>query len=508
MILSEAEISAIIGCAAAGDEPSGQLSWAIEMRRMLDALANSAFRPVQAAPLGKLCEAGARYGWQSLEMAANPKLLANVSSKARTSLIRDLRYSLEQLTRPCLELERTSFGLAMNSLGVLPGLLDPKLADRMFLADKPAHRLLALFRTFPVLARLWCQVICQWREHVTEVLSRFAVDRRSLSRRFFNRRPIARIVDLRCGLSDRHNSGRTVTRLQSEAGSIIYKPRSGAGEWEWFTLLEWMNGRSFRPKLRAARVLRREGYCWMEHIEAASCKDEAAARRFYQRMGGMIAAAHLLKAVDCHRDNLIASGEYPVLVDVDALWHVSMVTKTQTPADVLYRTGFFPDSNRRGLQSRSSVLGRGTTGNHRARIAGKSLNPVHYQREIVTGFVKAWRCILGTRDRRATFAKRLRRIRSQERRWISWATEKYAAIRRASTQPAALRSGAERDLLIARLCSHNRTISAPIAAEIQPLAQLDIPYFVRKSNERMPSEKCSVPLELTTAIRHALQFWA
>jgi hypothetical protein len=507
MTLSEAEISGIIRRAADGDDPSVRPRWAVEMRLILDALTDSEFRPARTSPLVKLCEAGARCGWQSLETAANPKLLATVSSKARTSLIRDLRHSLEELTRPCFELQRTSFGLAMNSLGVLPGPADPEPADRMFLGGKPGHRLLALFKEFPVLARLWCQVICQWREHVTEVLLRFAVDHRALSRRFFNRQPIDRIMDLRCGLSDRHNSGRTVTRLQCEAGSLIYKPRSGAGEWEWFSLLNWMNSRSFRPKLRAARVLRREGYCWMENIEAASCKDEAAARRFHQRMGGMIAAAHLLKAVDCHRDNLIASGEEPVLVDVDALWHVSMVTKTQAAADVLYRTGFFPDSNRGGLQSRSSVLGPGTTGNHRARIAGKTLKPAEYQREIVTGFVKAWRCILGTRNRRATFAKRLRRIRSNERRWIYWATEKYAAIRRASIEPPALRSGAERDLLIVRLCSHNRTTSAPIDAEIQPLTRLDIPYFVRMSNEQMPPEECSVPSELTAAIRHALQFW-
>jgi len=313
---------------------------------------------------------------------------------------------------------------------------------------------------------------------------------------------------LRCGLSDRHNSGRTVTRLQFEAGSIIYKPRSGAGEREWFSLLGWMNRHSFEPKLRAARVLRRKGYCWMEHIEATSCQDEAAARRFYQRMGGTIAAAHLLKAVDCHRDNLIASGEHPVLVDVDALWHVSKATKTQTPAALLYRSGFFPHSNRRSLQSRSSVLGPGTTGSHRARIADRSLDAAHYQQEIVTGFAKAWRCIVGTRNRKAAFAKRLQRVRSRERRWIYWATENYVAIRRASIEPSALRSSAERDLVITRLCSHNRMTTAPINAEVHTLAQLDIPYFVRKSDERMPPDEGDVPSELIEAIRQALQFRA
>ena len=81
-------------------------------------------------------------------------------------------------------------------------------------------------------------------------------------------------------------------------------------------------------------------------------------------------------------------------------------------------------------------------------------------------------------------------------------------MRRASIEPSVLRSGPERDLLIARLCSHNRAISAPADAEVHSLMQLDIPYFVRKSDEGMPPEKCSVPMELTTAIRHALQFWA
>ena len=207
---------------------------------------------------------------------------------------------------------------------MLAGPADPRRVDRMFLGDKPGHRLFSLFKDFPVLARLWSESISQWSEHVKEVLVRFATDRRTLSRTFF-REPIGKIVDIQFDLSDRHESGRTVARLQFEAGSIIYKPRRGTGESEWFALLDWMNRRHFRPKLRIARLLQRENYCWMEYVEPAACKNEAEARRFYQRMGALIAAAYLLKAVDCHRDNLIASGENPVLVDADALWHVSAV---------------------------------------------------------------------------------------------------------------------------------------------------------------------------------------
>lgn len=504
MTLSKAELDAIVSAVADGEASSVRSGLRVAMQRMLNALPDFEFRTKRATPLVKLCTAGADYGWRELQKAGKPDLLADLSGKAKASLRRDLRHRLERITRPCFELEWESFGLAMNSIGILAASPDSKVAERMFLRDKPSDRLFALFKKFPVLASLWCQVISHWRTYVMEVLSRLTLDRHVLSRAFFSGRPIAGILDLRCGLSDWHHSGRTVARLQFEAGSIIYKPRSGVGESEWFSVFEWMNRNSFQPKLRAARVLQRKGYCWMEYVEPASCETKAAARRFCERIGGMIAAAHLLKLVDCHRDNLIAAGEHPVLVDVDALWHVSALTKTQAVSSVLYRTGFFPNSNRRSLQSRSSALGRGTTGDHVPRVAGEPLSVADYKQQITRGFARAWRCILGTRGRRRAFELRLRRIRSKERRWIYWATEKYAAIREASLQPVVLRSGPERDLLIRRLCRRDIVSSAVIDAELRALNQLDIPYFMRRTNERVPPDKLPVPGELIKAIRHAL----
>ncbi|HEX7517204.1 MAG TPA: DUF4135 domain-containing protein [Chthoniobacterales bacterium] len=393
----------------------------------------------------------------------------------------------------------------MNAIGVLPGPTGPRLAERMFLGHKPSDRLFSLFKKFPVLARLWRQLISQWRERVMEVLSRFTRDRTALSHSFFGGQPIGMIADFRCGLSDSHNHGRTVMRLQFGGGAVIYKPRPGDGEWEWGSLLEWMNAQSFKPRLRAGQVLRRKGYCWMEWIAVAPCKSGAAARRFYERIGGMIAAAYLLKAVDCHRDNLIASGEDPVLVDADALWHISPATRAQTPLDLLYRTGFLQNSNPRSLQSRSSVLGRTNAGKHVARIGTKPLSAVQYEREIVSGFRRAWRCLLGTTGRRNAFLRRLRRVRSRERRWIYWATEKYAAIREASIQPVALRSGFERDQLITSLCTRSAATSTLTEVETNCLKRLDIPYFILKANEEM-APRNGVPLEKAVeALRRALR---
>ena len=480
--------------------------WAIDLRRMLSALADLEFSSKQVSPLATLGEAGAHFGWQELDTKVSSKLLALASKKVKRRLSRDLQRILERATRPCLELEQTSYHAALAALGLPEKASEAKFAERKFLGEKPSERLFSLFRKFPVLPRLWLQLISQWCDQVTELLLRLSADRTALSRAFLGGQPAGPILDLRCGLSDPHNKGRTVMLIQFAAGSVIYKPRTGDGEWEWFSFLQEMNAHSFHPKLKAAHVLRRKGYCWMECIESSSCRDAAAARRFYRRMGGIVGAAHLLRAADCHRDNIIAAGEYPVLVDAEALWHADPEAKTQTPVDRLYRTGFLPGQDRRSLQSRSSVLGNATTGQHFPKIRAQALKAAGYERQIIDGFCRAWRCVLGSRNRRAAFVRRLARICSRNRRRIYWPTEKYAFIIRASIQPGALRSGVERDLMFSRLCSRRTVNPSVIHAEITALKRLDIPYFTSGTNARFLLDTSSAPsAELTSALRSALK---
>jgi lantibiotic modifying enzyme len=467
---------------------------------MLKGLDAIEFRPGPASGLVKLCDAGARYGWREWEARAFPESKSGLSTAAKRTLRKELQRNLERITRPCFDLERSSFDLAVKALGLGLKESNPRSVDAMFLKGKPGDRLFSLFEKFPVLARLWSLLITQSGNHVSEVLERIAADRTALSRSFFGGESLGAIVNLGCGLSDSHNDGRTVTIVQFEAGSVIYKPRSGGGEWDWRSLLQWMNDHSFRPRLKAGHVLRRPGYCWMEHISAASCKGPAATGRFYERVGGMIAAAYLFRLVDCHRENIVAAGEYPVLVDVDALWHVSPVTKTQDALSQLFRTGFFPNADPRSLQSRSSALG------YFARMAtrNKELHPSRYHREIVRGFDKAWRCLLGTRKRHAATTRRCQRIRSHQRRWIYMATEKYAAIRQASIQPGVLRLASDRNLLIAEWCTRDSVDPAVTLAEINSLKRLDIPYFSRCTSEPMPRDKSSERSEAIHALKYAL----
>jgi lantibiotic modifying enzyme len=499
MSFTAAEIESIVGAT----RPTSPGESEAQLRSMLAALGQIEFRAGRARPLRKLCAAGVDYGWNQLIRETKAELLAQTKAKARASLRRYLQWRLEWITRPSLELEWTSFALAMDSLGLATGA-EQSLKERMFLRERPSHRLSGLFKKFPVLARLWFLAICQWRRYVAEVLGCVATDRTAISHSFFSKSPLGQISDMRLGLSDPHHGGRSVILVEFERGRVIYKPRSGTSESAWFELLRWMNRKGFRPELRAAQVLQRKSYYWMEYIEPQSCRSRAAVRRFHERLGGMIAAAFLLKAVDCHRQNVIAFGEYPVLVDVDALWHVSSLTKTQSPADVLYRTGFFPNPRRRSLQSRSSVLGSGNTGHHLPRIEGRPVAASDYTEAIADGFSAGWKTLIGTSARRGAFQKSLRQIRARPRRWIYLATEKYAAMQKASVSPAALQSEAAREALMKRLTSRSSVSPSVSQAEMKALRQLDVPYFVKTTAEAMPADSRTVPPEITEAIRNAL----
>jgi len=499
MIPSAAEIDSIAKLAEV--RPSKRS--ADRLRRMLAGLGTVTTGSPRQEPLEQLCTIGVTYAWRDLERTGASAFLERTSAHAQADLRQYLQGTLEWMTRACFELEWSSYTLATEALGLVsPGALQ---TSEEFLGSEPLDRLFSLFKKFPALAGLWSVSIDQWRRHVAEILARAAADDRAIARAFLDGTSCGRITGVQIGLSDRHLGGRSVALVEFERGRVIYKPRTGTGEAAWASLLGSMNENGFRPLLENARTLRRKGYHWMEHIEPARCQDTAGVRRFYKRLGGLIAAAYLSNAVDCHRENLIAAGEHPVLVDLDALWHVSSATKTERASDLLYRTGFFPDSNPDSLRSRSSALGKIETGTHLAKVGARVESPADYADEIATGFAAGWHCLVGSPPRRAAFQRRLRRIRAQERRWIYFATEKYAAVIGASVQPGALVSATTRTDVLGRLCERPAIGADTAEAEIGAMERLDIPYFTRKTNERMPTVPGSPPRELLNAVRDGLE---
>ncbi len=81
------------------------------------------------------------------------------------------------------------------------------------------------------------------------------------------------------------------------------------------------------------------------------CASADEVRRFYERQGRYLALLHALEATDFHCENLIAAGEHPVLLDLEALFHPRPRESDARPArlaagitlgDSVLRVGLLP----------------------------------------------------------------------------------------------------------------------------------------------------------------------
>jgi type 2 lantibiotic biosynthesis protein LanM len=184
----------------------------------------------------------------------------------------------------------------------------------------------ALFTEYPLLRSGLERARQRFRANTHKVLSRLARDHAALKSLGLasSTTPLMR---MRGSLSDLHRGGQSVWRLSfADSSSVMYKPKPLAVDILFQTVLAHCNraitrGELELPTFRELAVADRGDYGWMEYVAPGACNDSESVRRFYLRQGAMLAVFHVLVAVDMHRENMIAHGEYPMAVDLETLFH-------------------------------------------------------------------------------------------------------------------------------------------------------------------------------------------
>ena len=207
----------------------------------------------------------------------------------------------------------------------------------------------AICQTFPVLARQLATKVSHWVEACAEFLERLAADWPRLAAQAGWRAALAAgvIIDLRPGLSDPHNNGRTVwaVTIAAEHGlktTVAYKPKTLTLDWAWNELLAWCNKQGLTPALGHLWTLPRTDYGWMAWVAGEAGVVRNNSERYYQRVGMVLGLLHLLHATDCHAENLVTVGDQLLLVDAEMVRYPQIVGQEDAdPLDVM-RTGLLP----------------------------------------------------------------------------------------------------------------------------------------------------------------------
>jgi type 2 lantibiotic biosynthesis protein LanM len=381
---------------------------------------------------------------------------------------------------------------------------------------------------YAVLARLLAIATRYWVEGVAEMLGRLAADSRRLRDYFQMEGDLGPIINMETYLSDPHYSGRTSMALRFQSGlRLIYKPKSMAAEQNFSNLVTWLNERGLDPALKPLRVLDSGTHGWVEVVDQLPCQDEAEARRFYKRAGMLLCLLYALEGSDCHSENVIAHGEYPMVIDLETLLHHRSYTeafKQPRSMQILAWEDIYHSVLGPGLLPRWEVGPSGETydtsglggsdgretpftrrqlrhpntdamalvteqlkvgvGKNRPVLNGQLLSAVDFVNELIEGFRYLYGVLLAHRTTLLEAPDSpLRPLAVQPVRIVHRNTRVYAVLLKEAMNPKFLEDGADRTVqldVIGRgfLLGGDSNPLWPMArAEFRSLYQLDVPFF-------------------------------
>ncbi len=185
-----------------------------------------------------------------------------------------------------------------------------------WLEDARKGGLQRLLQTYPVLARGLASITVTAAATLTDFHARLEADRRDLGLLFGD---LGDFSGIDPGLSDRHYDGRQVARVRFTSGrSLIYKPKSVDLDAAFQRLLQTLGGGTDVPLPAPLRILARDGYGWVEHVDHHAFTDSMAAAQYFRQGGGLLALVYALEGRDFIMDNIIATDKGPAAIDAEA----------------------------------------------------------------------------------------------------------------------------------------------------------------------------------------------
>ncbi len=478
---------------------------------------------------------------QAAALPLPPNLL--LAPQLWEGLHRQLRLLLGALLGPTLVLELNVARLREQLHGASGA---ERFADFMRQLCTPA-RLLELFAEYPVLARSCIESAEQWRAATLRCLTHLAADWPEIAARWLPGAASATLVALDREHGDPHRGGQSVAILTfADTTRLVYKPRSLAVEAQFQRLLAWLNARGATPPLPVLDVRTYADHGWMPFVAAAPCQSHAEVVRFYQRQGAYLALLRCLDATDMHYENIIAAGEYPMLVDLEGILHPHLPLPDLTPAQAaeqasILRTGLLPRAVS-ASQPRLDLSGLGgaadqlsTTpvaawadeytdtmrlefaqrplpgGNNRPQLDGAVAESAAFVAEIEAGFRQMYQLLQSQRAALLAADGPLSWFAAVTVRLIARPTQSYAIILHRSYHPNLLRDAADRERWLDHLWQavpNQPLYAALISAELDDLWRGDIPLFRTTPASRSAWDSRDQPigpLWETPALEHTRQ---
>lgn len=373
----------------------------------------------------------------------------------------------------------------------------------------------SLCENYPEMKRLLFLQVYQTVGIMWEVESALQRDRKVLINELCAGLDFQNVIHMDTSLSDCHRGGRTVAKVVLDNGvTLIYKPHSLQKEILFEEIYKkFLNkcGLSERKLL----IINGDAYGWEEYVEKRSCDTIEEVERYFERTGILLFLCYIMGATDIHGENLLALGEYPMLLDLETFpgcrqqkeaRDAEQMVRDAISSSVLC-TGLLPvvtwGSQEAGVivnalhknskemtpfrlpivcEPRSSEI-------HieyqpvEIELSGslpvfqnKEMNPADFEEWICKGFGEAYDCML---EQKQEMTESLERLFAYEGRYLLRHTQQYSMDLNMSFFPEFLKSREKRDLFLHVLDKQNIRASVH-AYERRALRRMDVPVFYAK----------------------------
>lgn len=443
-----------------------------------------------------------------------------ISEQAVLSLIKSLGESLLRASMRTMFLELNIARISNKLQGDDP---EKRYRDFAFRLLRDPSYLTSIFEQYPVLIRLMCLRVSQWVEKNTEIFERLEQDRKQLEETMFGR-DCGKLVQVESGISDPHRGGRGVAILTFESGDkVVYKPRPLQVDQQFQELLSWYNHlKDDGLPLHILNLIDCGEYGWTEYIPHKGCDDEEEVRRFYRRLGQQLALLYAINAIDFHNENLIASGEHPVLIDLETLFYQDIYTEDNTDtafqkclkqlgesvlaSNILPVMTLFNEVEGRGINisamgnedqlspQKVNIISNSNTDSMKIRrdyqtieaaknsptLQGKKLDLTRYTNDLIQGFDEGYHVLTSNK---AGLKHQVSLFSELRVRQILRPTYRYSSLLSVAFHPDYLRDGLDREMLFGKLwldVEAYPVLKRVIATEKTDLLHGDIPYFTSK----------------------------
>lgn len=380
---------------------------------------------------------------------------------------------------------------------------------------------LEFFEEFPVAARI-CTIRTFYSfENYIEILKNLNEDYKEIEKFLYLESLI--LTDITLSSGDSHDKGKSVVILHFGSEKVVYKPKNLKVSETLSGLLDWFVEHSNNEllDLKIPKGIYKESYSYTEFIDFKSCNSLEEVSNYYTRYGYLIALCYLLNLNDLHVENVIAHGEYPVIVDIETIFQVPVTMENENLYTKLLKelelesvssSFLLPTNLNFGLDDKvdlSALSGK------LIELKQKLLTPKYmdssdfryektesyfpggdnipmidqnteidykkYILDIIAGYDEF---IEFTVENKECFIQKLNDFKNKKIRVLLKGTEKYASMIRYSTHPKYYTDMIYRERLLMNLWAYPYENKKIVNSEIADLQCNDIPIFYSYPNSR------------------------